>query len=79
MKKTSNGKKLFNEMTRVQTPVLIHLTSSAYQSSGSPFFVDYLSRERCTDNLMKQVFQDLKVRSGIERFQNPVKPSTQNT
>lgn len=45
-----------------------YISSSSYQNSGSPFFMDYLSRERCTDNLMKQVFQDLKVRSGIERL-----------
>lgn len=35
--------------------------------SDSPFFYDR-SGNRCTDNLMKQVFQDLKVRSGIERL-----------
>lgn len=45
-----------------------YILNSAYQSAVSPFFMDYLSRERCTDNLMKQVFQDLKVRSGIERL-----------
>lgn len=45
-----------------------YILSSNHQSSFSPFFMDYLSRERCTDNLMKQVFQDLKVRSGIERL-----------
>lgn len=41
---------------------------SGCQMSGAPFFMDYLNRERCTDNLMKQVFQDLKVRSGIDRL-----------
>ncbi len=46
----------------------VYSSSCAYQISGAPFFMDYLSRDRCTDNLMKQVFQDLKVRSGIERL-----------
>lgn len=36
-------------------------------SSDSPFFCDR-SGNRCTDNLIKQVFQDLKERSGIERL-----------
>ncbi len=45
-----------------------YILNGNYQSSGSPFFMDYLSRDRCTDNLMKQVFQDLKVRSGIDRL-----------
>lgn len=36
-------------------------------SSDSPFFSDR-SGKRCTDNLVKQVFQDLKERSGIERL-----------
>lgn len=45
-----------------------YISSITFKSSGSPFFTDYLSRERCTDNLMKQVFQDLKIRSGIDRL-----------
>ena len=34
---------------------------------ADPLFVD-LYKKRCTDNLMKQVFQDLKILSGIERL-----------
>lgn len=41
--------------------------SRFYSNSDDPFFYDRY-RNRCTDNLMKQVFQDLKIRSGIERL-----------
>ncbi len=42
-------------------------TRRIYLPVDCPFFVDR-SGNRCTDNLMKQVFQDLKVRSGIDRL-----------
>ena len=45
-----------------------YISSSVFQNSASPLFTDYISHKRCTDNLMKQVFQDLKLRSGIERL-----------
>ena len=38
-----------------------------FLSSDDPFFIDRCGY-RCTDNLIKQVFQDLKERSGIERL-----------
>ncbi len=38
-----------------------------FSVSSAPFFVDR-SQNRCTDNLIKQVFQDLKQLSGIERL-----------
>ncbi|MGN0688379.1 MAG: tyrosine-type recombinase/integrase [Oscillospiraceae bacterium] len=41
--------------------------SKQYVSSSSPFFLD-VNGNRCSDNLMKQVFQDLKKLSGIERL-----------
>ena len=43
------------------------LSAQTLYSSDSPFFCDR-SGNRCTDNLIKQVFQDLKERSGIERL-----------
>lgn len=36
-------------------------------NTDSPFFCDR-SGKRCSDNLIKQVFQDLKVRSGLDRL-----------
>lgn len=42
---------------------LKHPTSS----SSDPFFLDRTGK-RCSDNLLKQVFQDLKCQSGIERL-----------
>lgn len=42
-------------------------TAQLLYNSDSPFFCDR-SGKRCTDNLVKQVFQDLKERSGIERL-----------
>ncbi len=43
------------------------LPAQTLYSSDFPFFCDRLGN-RCTDNLIKQVFQDLKERSGIERL-----------
>lgn len=37
MKKASNGKSLFNEMTRVQMPALVHLTRLGYTYYGRIF------------------------------------------
>lgn len=45
-----------------------YISDGYHHVSSEPFFLDYRSLSRCTDNLMKQVFQDLKVRSGIERL-----------
>lgn len=42
-------------------------TRRFYLPVDCSFFVDRLG-ERCTDNLVKQVFQDLKVQSGIDRL-----------
>lgn len=41
--------------------------SKEFVSSSAPFFLDF-NGNRCSDNLMKQVFQDLKKASGIERL-----------
>lgn len=38
-----------------------------FLSPDEPFFIDRCGK-RCTDNLIKQGFQDLKARSGIERL-----------
>lgn len=40
MKKASNGKSLFNEMTRVQMPALVHLTRLGYIYYGRLFEED---------------------------------------
>ncbi|MBE6890188.1 MAG: hypothetical protein E7485_09270 [Ruminococcaceae bacterium] len=41
-----------------------HIKSRGSCSSSEPLFIDMYGK-RCTDNLMKQVFQDLKQASGI--------------
>lgn len=38
-----------------------------FKTPNDPFFIDRCGN-RCSDNLIKQVFQDLKERSGIERL-----------
>ena len=43
------------------------LRRSQFAQPTEPFFVDRF-RNRCSDNLIKQVFQDLKQSSGIERL-----------
>lgn len=44
-----------------------YLDQRDHIDSSEPFFIDMYGK-RCTDNLMKQVFQDLKNLSGIERL-----------
>lgn len=56
MKKASNGKSLFNEMTRVQMPALVHLTRLGYTYYGR-LFEDMADTVYDTDtNILKDVF-----------------------
>lgn len=56
MKKASNGKSLFNEMTRVQMPALVHLTRLGYTYYGR-IFEDMADTVYDPDtNILKDVF-----------------------
>lgn len=56
MKKASNGKSLFNEMTRVQMPALVHLTRLGYTYYGR-IFEDMAGTVYDPDtNILKDVF-----------------------
>ena len=56
MKKASNGKSLFNEMTRVQMPALVHLTRLGYTYYGR-IFEDMAGKVYDPDtNILKDVF-----------------------
>lgn len=56
MAKASNGKSLFNEMTRVQMPVLVHLTKLGYTYYGR-IFEDMADTVYDPDtNILKDVF-----------------------
>ena len=56
MKKASNGKSLFNEMTRVQMPALVHLTRLGYTYYGR-IFEDMAGTGYDPDtNILKDVF-----------------------
>ena len=56
MSKPSNGKNLFNEMTRVQMPALVHLTRLGYSYYGR-LFEDMADKVYDPDtNILKDVF-----------------------
>ena len=56
MAKASNGKNLFNEMTRVQMPALVHLTRLGYTYYGR-LFEDMADKIYDPDtNILKDVF-----------------------
>ena len=56
MKKASNSKSLFNEMTRVQMPALVHLTRLGYTYYGR-IFEDMADTVYDPDtNILKDVF-----------------------
>ncbi len=56
MAKASNGKNLFNEMTRVQMPALVHLTRLGYTYYGR-IFEDMADKVYDSDtNILKDVF-----------------------
>lgn len=56
MKKASNGKSLFNEMTRVQMPALVHLTRLGYIYYGRLFEEDAGIKYDPDTNILIQVF-----------------------
>ena len=56
MDKASNGKSLFNEMTRVQMPALVHMTRLGYSYYGR-IFEDMAGKDYDPDtNILKNVF-----------------------